>query len=411
MRLVLLLFVLIYASMHFYAMTAASSAFDLKSAGRAAVALVMLILIVSPFIVRYSEKTGHPSAAMAAACIGYYWMGFLLYLVLSLFSFDLYRLFIYLAGKVSRCELEFLRVRVATSFYLSVLFSICVCVYGYFEARAIRIEKVVIRTDKVTAPVRIAQISDVHIGLIIGSERIKAIVDAIARENPDILVSTGDLVDGQIDNTTGFAGYFEAFKPPLGKYAVTGNHEFYAGLPQTIDFTERCGFKILRNETVSIGYGIVIAGVDDPAVSHLGEQLNKRGEPEAAQTHQSEEQKLLSGIPPDKYTILLKHRPELDKHEGGLFDLQLSGHTHKGQIFPFNIITWLYYSKQTGLTDITDWIYIPGKSGLVKVGKRESLYVNRGAGTWGPPIRVLSPPEIAIVELIPNHRHPATATP
>ncbi|MBF0554598.1 MAG: metallophosphoesterase [Nitrospirae bacterium] len=409
MRLFLLLFVLIYASMHFYAMAAASSAFNLKSDDKTVAALVMLILTVSPFIVRYSERTGHPSAAMAAAYIGYYWMGFLLYVVLSLLSFDLYRLILYLAGKVSRSELDFLRVKITTSFYLSVLFSICVCVYGYFEARAIRIEKVVIRTNKVTAPVKIAQISDVHVGLIIRDERIKTIVAAIAAELPDILVSTGDLVDGQLDNTTGFAKYFEALTPPLGKYAVTGNHEFYAGLRQPIDFTERCGFKLLRNEMVDIGDGIVIAGVDDPEVIRYRGPFNERinldskEALEASQTHQIEEQKLLMGIPPDKYTILLKHRPELNKHEEGLFDLQLSGHTHKGQIFPFNIVTWLYYSKQTGLSDFTAWVYVPNKSGLLKVGKRESLYVNRGAGTWGPPIRVLSPPEIAIIELIPEN--------
>ncbi|MBF0457740.1 MAG: metallophosphoesterase [Nitrospirae bacterium] len=408
MRLFLLLFILIYASMHFYALTAAGSAFNLKLSAKVCVAAAMLIMTMFPFIVRYSERTGHQLVAKAAAYTGYYWMGFLLYVVMFLFAFDLYKFLIYITGRVAGHDLEFLKVKAAASFYLSVLFSISICVYGYFEARAIRIEKVVIRTNKVTSAVKIAQITDVHVGLIIADKRIKAIAEAIDSEAPDILVSTGDLVDGQLDNIDGLAKYFEALHPPLGKYAVTGNHEFYAGLTQTIEFTERCGFKVLRNEAVTIGNTIVIAGVDDPEVSnfkvpsHLRVTLEAKERLAAAKERGLMEKELLTGIPPDKYTILLKHRPELNEHEEGLFDLQLSGHTHKGQIFPFGVLTWLYYSKQTGLSDLTTWVYVPNKGGLLKVDGRGFLYVNRGVGTWGPPIRVLSPPEVAIIELVPE---------
>lgn len=394
--------------MHLYAVTAAGSAFNLKTGTKVCFAVVMLILMLSPFIVRYSESTGHQSIATVAAYMGYSWMGFLFYVVLSLFAFDLYRFLIYIAGRVGGHELDFLKVKAAASFCLSVLCSICICVYGYFEARSIRIEKVAIRTNKISSAVKIAQISDVHVGLIIGDKRIKAISEAIAGENPDILISTGDLVDGQLDNVSGLAKYFEALHPPSGKYAVTGNHEFYAGLEQSIEFTERCGFRILRNEAVPIGNTIVIAGVDDPeesnfkGPSHLRVRLEAKERLDAAEVHGLREKELLTGIPPDKYTVLLKHRPDLNKHGEGLFDLQLSGHTHKGQFFPFNIITWFYYSKRTGLSDLTTWVYVPNKSGLVKVSERGSLYVNRGAGTWGPPIRVLSPPEVAIIELIPD---------
>lgn len=394
--------------MHFYAMTAVSSVFNLEPRTKFVIATVMLLMTLTVFIVRYSEKTGHHSIAMVSAYVGFYWMGFLLYLVLSLLSFDLYRVFLYLAGKVFSHNLDFLKIKVSKSFYLSVLCSTCVCVYGYFEARTLHIERVVIRTNKITAPVKIAQISDVHVGLIIRDERIKEIVAAIEQEQPDILVSTGDLVDSQLDNISSYAQYFEAFHPPSGKYAVAGNHEFYAGLHQSLDFTELSGFKVLRNEAVNIGNSIVIAGVDDPEVSNYSPlfferiSLDAKERAAATEVHRLQEQELLMGIPPQKYTILLKHRPYLNKPEHRLFDLQLSGHTHKGQIFPFNFLTWLYYSKQTGLSGLTAWVYIPHHSGLIKVGQRGVLYVNRGAGTWGPPIRVLSPPEVTIIELIPD---------
>ncbi|KWT92012.1 metallophosphoesterase [Candidatus Magnetominusculus xianensis] len=400
MKLFLLFFVLIYASMHFYAMAAASSVFKLTHGTKAGIAFIMLIMTTAPFIVRFSEKAGLHSTAMVSAYTGYYWMGFLLYFVLSLFFFDLFRLFIYLAGKVSHSNLDFLRLKLTTSFYVSVLFSVIVCVYGYFEARSIRIEKLVIRTNKVSSPVKIAQISDVHIGLIIREKRIKAIVEAIAGENPDVLVSTGDFVDGQLDKLDGFAKYFEALNPPMGKYAVTGNHEFYAGLNQAVYFTELCGFKILRNTAVNVGSSVVMVGVDDIEVNNFRVPDRVRLDA-ASDVAEVSEKELLMGIPPDKYTILLKHRPNLNDNEYRLFDLQLSGHTHKGQIFPFNLITWIFYTRQPWLNSFTTWVYVPNQNALEKVSERGSLYVNRGTGTWGPPIRVLSPPEITIVELVP----------
>ncbi|MBF0319609.1 MAG: metallophosphoesterase [Nitrospirae bacterium] len=377
MKLFILAFILIYASMHLYALRAASAAIAIAPGVKAAIALVMLILIFTPFNIRYAESTGHEFVAIVAAYIGYYWMALLLYLVLSLFTFDIYRLVVFLAAYVSRSDVERmgpLKVSSAASFYISIIFSVCVCVYGYFEARAIRVEKVAIRTNKVSVPVKIAQISDVHIGTIIRDKRLKDIAAAIARENPDLLFVTGDLVDGQPDNINNLARYLDAVKAPSGKYAVTGNHEFYAGLNKSLEFIRQCGFRILRNEAADIGNSVVIAGVDDPEVSR-----NSR-------PHNKSEKELLMGIPQDKYTILLKHRPDVG--EEGLFDLQLSGHTHKGQFFPFNIITWMYHSKH---------------SGLVKLNERGFLYVNRGVGTWGPPIRVLSPPEITIIELIPEN--------
>ncbi len=94
---------------------------------------------------------------------------------------------------------------------------------------------------------------------------------------------------------------------------------------------------------------------------------------------------LLSRFPREKFTLLLKHRPQVDKDALGLFDLQLSGHAHKGQIFPFSLITMLYY---------------PTHAGLLKLDKNSWLYVSRGSGTWGPPIRFLSPPEVTLIELV-----------
>ncbi len=220
---------------------------------------------------------------------------------------------------------------------------------------------------------KIAQISDVHLGLIVREERLKKILNIVRDAHPDILVSTGDLVDGEVCKLNGLTDLLKEIRPKYGKFAITGNHEFYAGFDQAKCFTEDAGFRLLRGEAVSVAGIMNIAGVDDPVGKTYG--LSK----------DLSEKDLLSGLPGNRFTLFLKHRPVVNKEAAGLFDLQLSGHVHKGQIFPFSIITGLYY---------------PIQEGFANVSNNSFLYVSRGAGTWGPPIRFLSPPEVAIIELV-----------
>jgi predicted MPP superfamily phosphohydrolase len=166
---------------------------------------------------------------------------------------------------------------------------------------------------------------------------------------------------------------FREINPRFGKYAITGNHEFYAGLEQSIWFTEQAGFTMLRGERVDIQNILTIAGVDDPQANSFG--LYRGGT----------EKEVLADLPDNRFVLLLKHRPLIDESSRGLFDLQLSGHVHRGQIFPFSIITGLYYETQSGLAQLSDG---------------SSLYVSRGSGTWGPPIRFLSPPEVTVIDLV-----------
>ncbi|MEK6776566.1 MAG: hypothetical protein AABY87_06780 [bacterium] len=176
-----------------------------------------------------------------------------------------------------------------------------------------------------------------------------------------------------MDNLDGLSELMAGIRPRYGKFAVMGNHEYYAGIGQTLDFTRKAGFTMLRDEGVSAGCGISIAGVDDPAGRRYGLK------------DQVSEKALLQGLPHGPFTLLLKHRPVVDQGSVGLFDLQLSGHVHKGQIFPFNLIAWFYY---------------PLRAGESVLGNGSHLYVSRGSGTWGPPIRFLAPPEITVIELV-----------
>jgi len=257
---------------------------------------------------------------------------------------------------------------VRPAFLVLVLLTSALWMVGFYSARHPSVERVTIYSDKLPAGpgLRIAQISDVHLGILIGKQRLDRILERLNELQPDILVSTGDLVDAEAHYVDGLSSRFAAYQPRYGKFAVTGNHERYAGLEHALDFHVRSGFKLLRWEAADVTETVTLAGVDDPAV----------------RASKTDEARILDAIPAGRFVVLLKHQPVIDPQSR--FDLQLSGHTHNGQIFPFGLLVKTVYPLIEGRYDL------PG-------GRQ--LYVSRGTGTWGPPIRFLSQPEITLIEL------------
>jgi len=375
MSLFLLTFFLIYGGTHLYFFLKVKAALSLGTLSALCLALFMLLMVFAPVLVRILEKQGMEASARLTAYTGYLWMGFLFLFISASLAIDIYHGFLHAAGFIAQRDFApfFLSKRVALA--LPIAWGIVTAVYGYFEALDIKTERLIIATAKIPETVgklTIVQISDVHLGLIVRKERLSRIIDKVKAASPDILVSTGDLVDGQINRMEGLAELLQDIRPRLGKFAVTGNHEIYAGLNQAVGFTERAGFKVLRNEGVTVGELINIAGIDDLVIERI--------------SHESpaSERALLEGLPHGKFTLFLKHRPAIEQKSIGLFDLQLSGHVHKGQIFPFNMLTHLFYPVRMGYS-----IY----------PRNSALYVSRGTGTWGPPIRFLAPPEVTVIEL------------
>jgi len=370
----LAVFFLLYGGMHLYAFLKAKAALSLGQGAGLLLAAFMALMIAAPFLVRFFERSGMEPSARLVAYVGYTWLGVLFIFSSYLFAFDIYRIFISVGRLITHKDLSFFVLPVRTAFFLPLVLSLLTSLYGYFEARNIRTEHVEIKTNKIPEAVgrlRIVQISDVHLGLIVREERLKRILEIVKKADPDIFVATGDLVDGQVLKLNGLSDLLKEISPRYGKFAITGNHEFYAGFEQAKLFIQDSGFTLLRGEGVT---GVInVAGIDDPAGERLG--LSRK----------VSEKDLLFRLPREKFTLFLKHRPLVDRSAIGLFDLQLSGHIHKGQIFPFTILTWLYY---------------PVLSGFVNVGDSSYLYESRGAGTWGPPIRVLAPPEVAVIDLV-----------
>jgi predicted MPP superfamily phosphohydrolase len=372
-------FFLLYALLHLYVFLKARLALRFGLLPGLTLALFMAVMITAPVVVRLLETGRLDPIARLLAPVGYTWMGVLFLMVCIFLVTDFYRFLLWAIQAVLQVDLSSFTFPARACFWMTLIVTAGIAVYGYFEALTIRTNRVVIRTSKVLGeknPLRIAQISDVHLGPLVGTDRLTRIVSKVREAEPDIVISSGDLVDGQMDRFAELWPLLADVRPTYGKFAVTGNHEFYAGLRQSLAFTEKAGFRVLRGEAVTAA-GIVIAGVDDPAGPGYGASAGFR------------ETEMLTHLPGDKFILLLKHRPVFSPDQPGLFDLQLSGHLHGGQIFPFRIFTRLFFSYYKGL------YHLP---------KGSELFVSMGSGTWGPPIRFLSPPEVTIIEIV--HSNP-----
>ncbi len=374
MTLFLITFVLLYGTLHLYVFVKLQLAFHLRLVPNVFIVAFMLVTTLAPFAVRLAERAGHEHFARFMAYAGYTWMAFLFFFFSLSICIDIIRMLLHIAGLVAKRDVSHIAAAYKLFFIAPMIYALLATAYGYWEAKSVTIERIAIRTSKIPSSIgkiTIAQISDVHLGLIVREERLRAVVDAVRSVNLDLLVSTGDLVDGQLDGLDELTGMLREISPRYGKFAVTGNHEFYAGIRKALDFTQRAGFRVLRGEGATVEGVINIAGVDDKA----GLPFSYAEVPERF---------LLSRLPRGLFTVLLKHAPVIDENATGLFDLQLSGHTHKGQIFPFRYITGLFFPLCAGYHSLQN-------------GSR--LYVNRGSGTWGPPIRFLAPPEVTVIEL------------
>jgi predicted MPP superfamily phosphohydrolase len=378
MSLFLLAFLFLYSSLHLYLFLKIKGAFALATEMGLGIAIFMGVMVAAPILVRMLERYGWEASARLLSYIGYSWMGLLFLFCAGALIVDCYRFLIFASRGLLWPDLSAIALSTRLAFFIPALVTVVIFTYGLFEASAIRLERITLATSKVPKEMgtfTICQISDVHLGLIVREERLTKIIELIKEARPDVLVSTGDLVDGQIDDMGGLARLLQAINPPYGKFAVTGNHEFYAGLGQALRFTGQSGFIVLRGGTKEVAGFMTIVGVDDPAGKAFGI------------VPVTSEQTLLAATSKNQFALLLKHRPIVDKKALNLFDLQLSGHTHKGQIFPFSLFVKLS---------------TPYDAGLVRLGRRHDhlLYVSRGTGTWGPPIRFLAPPEVTVIKLI-----------
>ncbi|MBR8465684.1 metallophosphoesterase [Campylobacter sp. faydin G-140] len=233
-----------------------------------------------------------------------------------------------------------------------------------------------IKIKNLKVPFRIAMITDVHIGEFLQKEFLATLVYSINQTKPDVVVIVGDMIDFEADKIGSFLDPLDELRSTYGTFYVPGNHEYYHGIDGIMDKISSHNVTILGNKNVQIG-GVNLAGVYDLAgfrFKHLEPNLDAA----------------LKNMDKNLPTILLSHQPKFIKQYDAELskkgvDLVLCGHTHGGQIFPFQILVWL------------DQHYLRG---LYKHNDKMQVYVSSGAGFWGPPVRIMAPSEIAILNLI-----------
>jgi predicted MPP superfamily phosphohydrolase len=227
----------------------------------------------------------------------------------------------------------------------------------------------------------IAQISDLHVGPTIKRRFVEHIVARVNALGADVIAVTGDLVDGTVEALAAHTAPLSALAAPLGVYFVTGNHEYYSDERAWSKEIARLGLRVLKNEHVILNRGgarLLLAGVTDYGAHHFDPA--ERSDPDAA----------LIGAPVGASPrILLAHQPSSARDAAAAgFDLQISGHTHGGQFWP-----WTFFVRY----------FQPFTAGLERLGDLW-VYVSRGTGYWGPPNRFGSPSEITLLRLVPAAR-------
>lgn len=223
-------------------------------------------------------------------------------------------------------------------------------------------------------PPRIAMVSDIHLGPMRGAAQTRMIVELINDLDADVVAVVGDLVDGSVAELASAVAPLANLRSRYGTYFVSGNHEYFTGYQQWVTELPKHGLRLLRNERVELPGGFDLAGVND-----VNGSRHEDG-PDLATA--------LAGRDESRAVVLLAHQPVVAREAARLgVDLQLSGHTHGGQMWPFHLAV-----RATGQ---------PVISGLDEVDGMP-IYVSNGAGFWGPPVRVGAAPEIALIELLPG---------
>ena len=239
--------------------------------------------------------------------------------------------------------------------------------YAYFHYMDKVRQPIELRTDKpLVKPLKLVMLSDLHVGYLNRADELNRWIDLVNRENPDLILIGGDIIDGHIRplREEHAAAAFRRLKAPV--VACLGNHEYYGGIPEAIDFYREAGITLLRDSVVTIA-GLNIIGRDDYS--------NRRRKPLKA---------LTQGLDKRKYTILLDHQPyHLEEAEREGIDFQFSGHTHRGQMWPASLITDAVYEKSFGPHRKSDTQY----------------YVSSGIGIWGGKFRVGTRSEYVVATL------------
>lgn len=367
----------VYGAVNFYIYIRGLQAIPAGSPWRLWFSLIFWVLASTFILARILERTYPCLFTGVITWIGSFWLGFMLFFFMVIVLIDMARLFnsflhffpLSFYADLSHTRIVILLIVLGLSFIFVAV--------GFINARIPRIKELNLTISKPSATpgeLTIVMASDIHLGTIIASRKANRLVEKINALDADLVLFAGDIVDEDlapvINNNLGEA--LGRIKARLGVYAITGNHEYIGGAGPAVEYLEKHGIRMLRDTSVLINDQFYLVGRDD------------RDKPRFSGKPRRELKEIMLTVDTAFPVILMDHQPfNLEKHALMGIDLQLSGHTHHGQVWPFNYITNAIYE--------ISWGY--------KLIGNTHFYVSSGYGTWGPPLRLGNRPEIVKINL------------
>ena len=364
--------ILIYLSSNYYLFVRGLQVFSINPTLKKSFIVVFWTLVPMFIFGSVLERTFSSAFSEWVYRIGAFWLAFMLYFTIAAVLIDLVRIsnyffhFLPIFSAVMKLRLGLIVVSLVS----------VIVIAGHINALWINVKEIPLTIHKKisgASEIKILLASDIHLGALIGERREKRLLEIIREQKPDLVLLAGDLVDGEIAPVLrkNLGRHIQEISTPFGVYAISGNHEYIGGIDKTLPYLKSINIRMLIDEVITLPNGIQLVGRND----HSAGRGSNAPKPLA---------ELISGIDPSKPIIVLNHQPyNLQEAVDAEVDLHLSGHTHNGQLWPFN-----YLIK--GIFELS-WGYL----------KKDDthFYVSSGYGTWGPPVRIGNRPEVVVFKL------------
>ncbi len=367
----------IYGLVNYYIFIRGWQAIPRGSQVRTYYLIIFLILALSYILGRVLENYYLSSFSGVFVWIGSFWLGLMVYLFLSVLVIDIFRLLNHFAGIFpSFIFNDYQKTKqITAAVVLSV--SLILIVAGRINALSPKIEKLDLKIDKAVHSKKewnIVLASDIHMGTLIGNSHLDKLVDITNSLNPDLVLFAGDIIDEDLAPVIkqDLGATLKNIKAKYGIYAITGNHEFIGGVEPAVKYLTEHGINVLRDSFVKIGNSFYLVGREDRSTNQFAHKRRKTLA------------EIMENVDKSFPIVMMDHQPfGLNEAVENGVDLQLSGHTHHGQLWPFNYITEMVYELS--------W-------GYKKKGNTH-FYVSSGFGGWGPPVKIGSRSEIVNIKL------------
>jgi len=372
------LVLLIYAAINYYILRRGLAAIPEGSSLRT-ILVVSVIVLASAFVAgRFLERVSVNILSTTLIWIGSFWLAFMVYFLLQIVLIDLLRVLNHWFGIFPAFITNNpVRAREITAIVVLSITTLIVAV-GHINTWFPAVRNLELKIDKPAGKLKelnIVALSDIHLGTTIEKRHLSVLVKKVNALKPDIILIPGDIIDEDIapviNNNVG--GILKEFKAKYGVYAVTGNHEYIGGVGKAKKYLNEHNVKLLNDTVVLVDSSFYLVGREDLTMKQFTRKSRK------------ELNEIMGDVDKNLPIILLDHQPfKLNVAVENGVDLQLSGHTHHGQLWPFNYITDMVYE--------VSWGY--------KLLENTHVYVSSGAGGWGPPIRTVNRPEIISIKLL-----------